>query len=76
MSLEGPAEPAGDLGGIPLDVDAMLPPPTDNDEPGCPSVLGCATGGPRFVDMLTMSFPCTIRLSLDFLRSRVSISNC
>ena len=76
MSLEGPAEPAGDLGGIPLDVDAILPPPTDNEEPGCPTVFGCVAGGPRLVDRLTISLPCTIKLSLDFLRSRVSISRC
>lgn len=31
-------------------------------------------GADKFVHRLMMSFPCTTRLSLDFLRSRVSIS--
>ena len=31
-------------------------------------------GADKFVERLMISFPCTTRLSLDFLRSRVSIS--
>lgn len=31
-------------------------------------------GADKFVERLIMSLPCTTRLSLDFLRSRVSIS--
>jgi hypothetical protein len=31
-------------------------------------------GAARLVERLRMSFPCTTMLSLDFLRSRVSIS--
>jgi hypothetical protein len=36
----------------------------------CPELIACA----RFVDRLTMSFPWTTRLSLDFFKSLVSIS--
>jgi hypothetical protein len=35
----------------------------------------CPRGGSfRFVDRLMINFPCTTRLSVDFFRSRVSIS--
>lgn len=37
-------------------------------------VLLFRTGVSRFVDRLIISLPCTTRLSVDFLRSRVSIS--
>ena len=75
ICVAGALDPVGDLGGTPLLVDATLPPPTDNEEPGCPRALGGFAGVPRFVDRLTISFPWTIKLSFDFLRSRVSISN-
>ncbi len=59
----------GDLGGTPFDVEgpAVDGPETEAD--------GLLTGLERFVERLTMSFPWTMRLSFDFLRSRVSISN-
>jgi hypothetical protein len=37
-------------------------------------VLLFRTGVSRFVDKLIISLPCTTKLSVDFLRSRVSIS--
>ncbi len=74
MSLEGPTEGTGDLGGIPLLADATLPPPTESEEARWPAAIGGLAGAPIDVDRLTISFPCTMRLSLDFLRSLVSIS--
>jgi hypothetical protein len=41
----------------------------DDDVGGC----GARVGAARLVERLTISFPCTTRLSVDFLRSRVSI---
>lgn len=58
----------GDLGGWPL-VEAALPPIV------VPLIDGADGAGlDKLVERLMISLPWTIRLSLDFLRSRVSIS--
>ena len=58
----------GDLGGAPF-VEAALPPMV------VPLIDGAAGAGlDRLVERLMINLPWTIRLSLDFLRSRVSIS--
>lgn len=69
----GPAAVVGDRGGKPFDDDGAL---TIEllDGTRLPDRCGRAMGFPRLVDRLMISFPCTIKLSFDFLRSRVSIS--
>ena len=64
----------GDLGDKPLVDDTALLLRIESEEPGWPSTFDEVVGGPRLVDRFTISFPFTMRLSLDFFKSLVSIS--